>query len=163
MLPGYVQVYERMAGSWTPVARIVGLEDRNYFGWDVDLEGDTLMVGAVRDGEVHFYERDANGFLGPTSRPSGRVFLTAATARALLSTGTRRCRPRRFGNWDNICPPSEVHFYERDANGWHQVATLLEPGVTYDQWFQQVRISGVDTKSVCKNIGCFPKKRHFVI
>ena len=75
---GVVHVYGTAGASWTPVSTLAASDAPgdadNSFGWDVTVDGDTVLVGADADssvatfqGSAYFYARDtlfADGFDG---------------------------------------------------------------------------------------------------
>lgn len=79
---GAAYVYERVNGEWIETAKLVSSDPGPYefFGWSVDIEGDTIVVGEFRDkdgaigkGAAHVFTRDGTTWshaakLTPTSR-----------------------------------------------------------------------------------------------
>ncbi len=53
---GAVFVYELTNGAWQQVAEVVSPTNRSgdLFGWSVDIEGDTIVVGSVHDDQYAF-------------------------------------------------------------------------------------------------------------
>ena len=63
---GAAFVYSRDAGgadNWGQVKRLTASDgaENAYFGWSVDIESDTLVVGAAQSSYVYVFERDAGG------------------------------------------------------------------------------------------------------
>jgi len=68
---GAVVAYENMGGNWTEVDKLTpaGAQAGDWFGFDVDLDGDRLVVGAnlddaalVGEGSVYLYSWDGAGW-----------------------------------------------------------------------------------------------------
>ncbi len=132
---GAAYVYERIAGDWTEVAKLVAPDggENDRFGTDLAISGNTIVVGAglagpggAETGAAYVYERRHNGWIfsqrvGPDDLRNGDFYgdSVALNGDVLL-----------VGAWaqDDDGPQSgAAYVFERRADGWFQKAKL-KPG-----------------------------------
>ncbi|MFI4915768.1 MAG: GC-type dockerin domain-anchored protein [Phycisphaerales bacterium JB060] len=99
---GAAYVFELTAGSWTETAKLVGadLGGNDSFGWDVDLDGDRAIVGAIRSdffsGRTFIFRRDASDWIQEVELPSpatqGATFGTVAIDGDMVVVGAQNDR-----------------------------------------------------------------------
>ncbi|MCP3918191.1 MAG: hypothetical protein GY711_21790 [bacterium] len=101
-----------------------GTGDRtDYFGYNLDLWGDTVAVGAMRahggDGRVVVFERDDAEWVRTATLlpPSQAVAFFGSDVRVVEDTIL-------VGDFNGLSAPNEFHAYERTAGGWAHAQTL---------------------------------------
>lgn len=115
--------------SWI-TSQVLTPPDGDEFGEAVALEGDRLVIGDPDAGRVHVFERSAGQFVHDSTltAPSGLTLL-AEFGSAVSLDGDRLA----IGAPADDEGIGSVFVFERDANGWSQVAELSEgapaPGV----------------------------------
>gem|GEM_PF-3531710 len=148
-LSGAVYLFERNAGgegAWGQVDMIVQPDggERDYFGSDVRLKGDTLVVGADGRGAAYVFDRDPDDnerwLLTAILTPSGPATRFGA---AVDFDGDRVV----VGASSDITAPIEgsVWVFERNAGGpnaWGEVAALETPDSVRDSFGWSVAILG---------------------
>ncbi len=141
---GSILIFERSATGWTTDGRIKP-DDQvqgDQFGYDVDIYGDTIAVGARKDnsggvdsGSVYIFERDALGGWNETTE-----IIASNTTRNLwfghsvslsgdtLAVGT----PQRLSRFR----AGHAYVFERDVGGadiWGETILLNDPGDSPEQ------------------------------
>jgi hypothetical protein len=123
----WLYVFRRGAGNFSQVAKVGPGETKwDGFGWDVDIDGATIAVGAPwydGTGAVFVYESSGANWnetrLVPAGATSGDTFgASVAVEGDTLLVGT----PRE----EAAISPGEgkVHVFTRGAVGWNSTATL---------------------------------------
>ena len=133
---GSAYVYELVGGSWTLAARLVpgDNQDGDFFGYPLDLSGDTLMLGAqwddeafVDSGSVYVYERGPSGWSQVQKLTPNDPGFEHRFGRTVDVSGDLAI----FGSpWDHSVSPyaGSVYVFERGPSGWVQSAKLESPG-----------------------------------
>lgn len=135
---GSVQVWDQQNdGSWSRTQRLRGTETSESFGWEFDIEGDYLAVGAMNfevsstaeadNGRVFVYKADSNGDYLEANRvmvqnddkdsfPDQRFGSSVALHDGFLYVGT----------WgDGITNGDAVYIFKDDGtNNWIQIAKI---------------------------------------
>ncbi|MBX3060565.1 MAG: DUF11 domain-containing protein [Anaerolineae bacterium] len=156
---GTAYVFERNAGgdgNWGEVARLVASDGAYWdrFGWTVDIDGDTVVIGARWDdngngfdaGAAYVFERNAGGpnnwgqvrkLLASDGDPSDRFGQRVAIAGDIIVVGAD-------GQDTNGSDSGSVYIFERNAGGsnnWGQVAQIYpNPSGTNYQFGMSVDI-----------------------
>ena len=150
---GAVYIYERSAGVWSETAKLKAADPTElaWFGEALDLEGDTLLIGARRDpefgeaaGAAYVFERNAGVWsqsakLVAADAEAGATFgasvdLDLASGRLLIGAGT-----------DNEAAVNAGAAYVFSGAGatWNQVAKLIVAGAKTNHLAgQSVALSG---------------------
>lgn len=121
-------LFVRTASGWEQVASLSAPHDGTWFGSTCDVEGDTVVVGAMREaeGRAHVYRRGALGWaeetvLAPPSSAS-RLFGShvAIGGGTLAVLSNDRTGASALG---------VVRVYERGPAGWELADALVPPAI----------------------------------
>lgn len=151
-LLGAVYVVERQAdGEWRHTAKLLhpgGV--KSSFGWDVDVSGNTIAVGATYWGEAYVFEATPTGW-EPTARLApahptidGNFGESVDLGRGLLAVGASVWN-FGFGAADSEgVSLGSTHLFRRHADGAWELETHLAPNdAEFGQWFgRSVAVSG---------------------
>ncbi|MFN8549444.1 MAG: hypothetical protein U0527_16105 [Candidatus Eisenbacteria bacterium] len=144
---GGAYVFERIAGVWTFDTKLTRAGEHS-FGWSLDFDGTTLVVGAQLTtgpnvaGRVFVYERDLSGTwtfkqqLAPADLGSSAEFGNAVA----LGGNTLL-----VGAWFNTAggAAGSAYFFERSGDTWTQSAKFDSPGGAHAENFgEAVAIDG---------------------
>lgn len=79
---GLVRIVQHDGNGWNEVATLTGsqLLDEEGFGWSVDLDGDTLVVGTIRRDALSFYNRAVYVFVDDGASWTNQTELHAGPA-----------------------------------------------------------------------------------
>jgi len=129
---GAVYVFVRSAGDWSLEQRIVAPspEVGADFGWDLDLDGDTLLVGEPR----------SDSQPGKTDAGAGRVFTRTGTtwsleasllsldiaARDEAGTAVALSGNHAVVGAPGLFGPGELTTFRKGANGWVQHTYIID-------------------------------------
>jgi hypothetical protein len=119
--PGAAYVFELESGTWKQKARLVSKvrADLDYFGWAVELEGDTAVIGAPRlaggTGAAFVFIRGANGTWAETQRFGGTMDGGGYGRTLALGNGTLLVSERRA---------HRVEVFTNGASGFAKQTTL---------------------------------------
>ena len=128
---GVVHVYERSGGTWPEVARFSASDgvpgEINRYGFSVDIDGDTILVGAPRAdgsaGAAYVYERSPAGW-SETARLSG-----SGTANQLFGQNVALAGDLAIvgaeGDAEVDVQAGAAYVFERSSNGWVETQKLL--------------------------------------
>lgn len=123
---GSVWVYERHDGVWelSTVLTASNAGENRHFGSSVAIDGDRILVGAVRAGNAYLFEWDGTTWNETVQFAAvvGSVYGFGASVEfddervGILS-----------GNLNNE-PPGHLHVFEENGGTWEEVARLTSPG-----------------------------------
>ena len=149
---GSAYVYTRTAGVWTLEQKINDLAPgADQFGFDVDILGDTIAIGSLRDstaavqaGSAQVWTRTAGVWtfqqkLLPDGTVAGEGFgQSVALDEDVLIVGNIFGEDDTPGNF-----LGKLHVYERDAGVWTETYELLaNDGANNDQLGVSVAVDG---------------------
>jgi hypothetical protein len=146
---GGVYVYTRNGGAWTQSAILEApdAEAGNWFGYGLDISGDTIVVGAHRDddacsdcGAVHVFEM-VEGVFSRTAK------LTASTAywmgRWVAVDGDTIVAGGVLSSYGDKDYAGDAYVFERIGGEWTQTARLTaSDGASQDTFGQSVAVDG---------------------
>lgn len=148
---GAAYVFERAPdGAWTQTQRL--LADiplgGHQFGWNVDVEGDTIIVSSSNDSDgggqrLHVFQRAAAGWVLEAELEPSVGDLDHFFAQDIALSGDTIVAGAK--GWDSQAGPNAgaVFVFERTAQGWQETA-LLEPDDAFvlDLFGRAVDIAG---------------------
>lgn len=150
--PGHVFFFEGTNGEWVHVAGLEGSQSGDRFGDSLDLEGDTIAVGAPRGdtpetgfaGAVYLYERGSTGswvqtdLLAGQDSALGDEFGTSVDLKGdRLLVGARSAEPH------GLTREGAAYLFERTSDGWEQQAKLIPSAPGFQARFgDQVALDG---------------------
>ncbi len=135
---GAVYVFVRSGTGWTQEIKLVpsDIAAGDYFGFDVALEGDTLVVGSLFDsttvgtatGSAYVFRRGASGWSQEAKLLPASVFAQGHERFGPVDLSGSRVVVGAFG--DNIWGPGSgaVYVFERVGSSW-SLTQLLSPEV----------------------------------
>lgn len=136
---GSIFIFNRSATGWTTTGAVKNLDQvkGDQFGYDVDIDGDTIAVGARKDntggvdsGSVYIFENiggtwtETKEILSTTTRRNTWFGYSVSLSGDTVAVGM----PQRFSRFR----AGEVHVLERDQGGadnWGETALITDPGV----------------------------------
>jgi hypothetical protein len=134
---GAAYVFEKIDGTWTKVARLTGpTRQFDNFGWAVAVEGDTIAVGAPRQGagKVYLFTKDGDpnvdGGWQRAATLKGKGGKSGASAplsfgRSLDLDGDRLAvGAPGHDDGDKLSDAGAVFVFERQEEKWEQEAML---------------------------------------
>lgn len=134
-LAGAVYVFERVAGTWTRTAKLVGGDtvSADLFGWSVAIEGDMIAVGARNHdsagsnaGAVYVFQREGGDW-------TERAKLMASDASADDAFGwSLALQDERLLVGAPFNGPGAAYLFEREGGVWTEVASLAVAGAAAD-------------------------------
>jgi len=151
---GSVRVFERSAGSWAQVDRLLASDYINsgFFGRSVSMSGDTAAIGS---NGISFKRGAAYIFVGGPSVWTEEQKLTAPDAAALdefgysiAIDGDTVVVGSRMADHSTLINPGAAYVFTRAGSVWSFEQKLVAGDPGQDDWFgYQVAISG-DTVAV---------------
>jgi hypothetical protein len=124
---GAAYVFEKTPQGWLQSTKLTASDGapNHDFGWSVDVDGDRVLVGAVRDGpsgSAYLFERGPTGWIQ-------RAKLLPPDASSLGDFGYEVCLEGDTAfvaapGVDGPSPPGAVYVFRRDGNAWPFVARL---------------------------------------
>ena len=127
---GAVYVFERDGEAWRQRTKLVAEPplDGILFGWNADIDGDTMVVGANgnhagQGGGAYIFRRGGDGwqqeaFLQPADSLANDDYgFSVAVQDGVVVVGAP--------NVSDVEADGRVYVYERDAAGWSEVARLV--------------------------------------
>jgi len=134
--PGAAYVFELSAGTWVEQQKLThGVDAYDFFGWSIDLAGDTLVVGQPGSwffppwigyvGSVRVYTLDAGTWTeGPIVWESqqaghGAFGHSVDLCVDLLAVGAPA--------WISPVMPAATHLFSREGGGWIEEHCLVDP------------------------------------
>ncbi len=147
---GAAYVYERAAnGEWRLATKLLGsaLFFYDRFGFSVDIDGDTIAIGAPfdgarfpQDGVVYVFERDAGGpgQWGETARILAEDSTSANYFGYAVDVDGDRLLVGAPWDGETVIRGGAGYVFERDRGGaenWGQVAKIRMEGVEFDDQF----------------------------
>ena len=147
---GAAYVFERIGGNWQQTARLVAdlPKGGEAFGWNVDLDGDTIVVSASNDGDgggqrVYVYRRDRDEWpleavLAPDDLAAD--FFFGQDIGIVGDTIVAGAKARDTAEGPNS---GAVYVFERGDAGWTETATLIpDDPFVFDLFGRAVAIAG---------------------
>ncbi len=163
--PGAAYIFERVSGTWTQVQKIVA-SDRaigDYFGWNVSISGDYLIVGSYwndldenggdyvnRAGAAYIFERDGNGdwnqvnkIVNSDREEDDSFGWSVAISGDYAVVGAPNESHDKVGN-NYVEISGSAYVFERDGNGdWSEVDKIVASDRrTLDEFGWSVDIDG---------------------
>ena len=130
---GSAYVFERTGTSWTQTAQLTAsvTQEPHYFGSDVAIDGDYVIVGAPQDrdatsgsGYATVFKR-TDGLWGiETNLMPDAPETRGSFGHSVAISGADVLVGAPFDAGENEANTSRVHVYARSGAGWEEVATL---------------------------------------
>ncbi len=144
---GAAYVFERVGGTWVETAKLVDPDPApgTSFGRAVDVEGDTLVVGAYRDddfgaqaGSAHVFERLGGVWVHRAELHASDPAPNRLFGQDLDLEGSTLAvsAPGIFN------PGSAVHVFEGAGGSWTEVARLTPSAADYDLFGTSLDLDG---------------------
>jgi hypothetical protein len=142
LLAGAAYVFVRNGVNWTLQAKLVPNDPVaiHFFGWSVDISGDTIVVGAAGDNFAGTYSGAAYIFERTGTTWTQRAKLVPADTRAGDEFGTTVAIDGNTvvigaNNHDDGASNAGAAFvFVRNGNNWTQQAELLAPDPSVEAW-----------------------------
>jgi FG-GAP repeat/Putative Ig domain len=134
-LAGAAWIYTLEDGAWKPHTKLTSGDDASagdYFGFAVDIEGDTAVVGAYSErtgsqfGAVYVFTRGGDGNWTRTARIIAPV-PTSYFGYAVALQGDRLV----VGSWLT----SDAWVFEREDGVWTNTSKLISPNAAFRDYF----------------------------
>lgn len=124
---GSVYIYDRSPGGvWSETTKLHASDAAplDEFGYAVDLEGDTLVAGAIKADAAYVFERDGTGTWTETAILTYAGSSADGFARAVATDG-EAVLIGEFAGDDCMGGSGSTHVFEKDGTGsWMHVARL---------------------------------------
>ena len=117
---GAAYVFGKESGGWGQVARLQAADGTSHFGWSVDIDGSTAVVGARYSSSAYVFENTGGGWvqvakLQPSDSPSNSHFGCAvALSGSTILVGAPGCNSWR----------GSVYAFEKTGSAWTGVGKL---------------------------------------
>lgn len=145
--PGRVYVYQETAGGWAQAATLSGdaTVNRDFFGQSLDLEGNTLVVGAgfantadISDaqfaGAVYVFERAGDTWTRTAKITGDDVSQGDRFGHDVALDGDRLVVGTPYTDLgSDVDQVGAVYVFERSGTGWTQTAKLVPPAPYEDR------------------------------
>ncbi|PLY10169.1 MAG: hypothetical protein C0624_02440 [Desulfuromonas sp.] len=149
---GSSHIFSRQTyGSWIEEAKLLALDGTadDYFGYAIDIDGDTAVIGGLgdgangfRSGSAYVFTRQADGLwlgqaklLAPDGAANDYFSISVAISGDMAVIGS-------YQDNDNGFSSGSAYLFSRGTNGyWNQPVKLLSPdGAEYDYFGVSVAI-----------------------
>ena len=139
-----VHVFRRRGEWWLPEAELVASDGAadDFFGGDVDVSGDTIVVGAkgsdsfagANSGAVYVFQRGPDGWVESAKLEPDDAFVSDRFGRSLAIAGDTLVVGAYLE--DAGAPDGgSVYVFQRSVDGWRQQAKLTGLGTQEMDWF----------------------------
>ncbi len=149
---GRVHLYQRVGSGWIEIGQLQAsdADSADFFGYSVDLSGDTLIVGAVGDeegglnsGSAYIFKNTGSGWIevakltADDAAPGDLFGVNVSISGNVAVVGASRCVHGGIAS-------GAVYVFEDTGAGWLQVAKLSASGTGDGDFFgHSVSISGM--------------------
>ena len=140
---GAAYVFRRSGTTWALEAKLVPTPRaaRQWFGWTVDIEGDTIVIGAPGDphagqwsGAAFIYQRDANGWTQQARliAPDAQTLDEFGNAVSISGDTVAIGAYLDDGSLENS---GAVYLFDRNGTSWNLMQKLTAPSEVLDGWY----------------------------